>query len=451
MATSSKTSKADPDEKTARSAKGSAKKAAGSARKADSARQTASGSRAKSNGSGRKAVAGSGRQAAGSGRQTAGSGRKAASGSSAKAAGSGRKATASSGRQTGSSGRKTTAGSGRQAASSGRKSAAGSSRQAASSGRKSAAGSSRQAAGSGRKTTAGSSRQSAGSSRKAADAASKASSGAGRKTGTGTRSKTGGSGSRADGSKQQKGFYIYGIVPADVELADEMPGVGDPPGQIRVIRSDGLAALVSEVDLSRQLGSPDDLMAHKDILDASAAELPVLPLRFGAVLTSEEAVAEELLAAHRDEFTEALDELDGRAQFVVKGRYVEDTILGEVLSENKQAARLAERIHGQNSDATRDARIQLGEMINSAVTAKREADTRALGEAMEGHCAASVVRDPTHELDAVHVAFLVDSDQESDMEAVLEDLAGAWDGRIEMRLLGPMAAYDFVHAAAPEG
>jgi hypothetical protein len=369
MATSSKTKKADSDEKTA----SSARKATGSTRKT-----------------------------------AAGSGRKTADGSS-------RKATGSAGRATGSA-RKTTTGSGRKAADSGSKTAAGSGRKAA------------------------------GSSGKATDSAAKTSSGAGRKTGRKTR----GSGSQASGSKEQKGIYVYGILPADVELADEMPGVGDPPGQIRVLRSDGLAALVSEVDLSRELGSPDDLMAHKDILDASAAELPVLPLRFGAVLTSEDAVAEELLDANHDEFADALDELDGRAQFVVKGRYVEDVILEEILSQNKQAARLAEKIQGKNSDATRDARIQLGEMINEAVAAKREKDTRALGDAMKGHCVASVVRDPTHELDAVHVAFLVDSDEASDMEAVLEDLAGTWDGRIETRLLGPMAAYDFVKTAAPE-
>jgi Gas vesicle synthesis protein GvpL/GvpF len=366
-------------------------------------------------------AASSARKATGSaGKNAAGSGRKAAGSSSRKATGSASKATGSA--------RKTAAGSGRRAAGSGSKTAAGS----------------------GNKTAAGSGRKTAGSGRKATGSAGKASSGAGRKTGAGTGRKTRDSGSRANGSKEQKGIYVYGILPADVELADEMPGVGDPPSQIRVVRSDGLAALVSEVDLSRELGSPDDLMAHKDILDASAAELPVLPLRFGAVLTSEDAVAEELLDANHDEFANALDELDGKAQFVVKGRYVEDVILDEILSQSKQAARLAEKIQGKNSDATRDARIQLGEMINEAVAAKREKDTRALGEAMKGHCVASVVRDPTHELDAVHVAFLVDSDEESDMEAVLEDLAGTWDGRIEMRLLGPMAAYDFVGTVAPE-
>jgi hypothetical protein len=401
MATSSKTKKADSDEKAA----SSAKRATGSAKKADSAPKTA---------------VGSGRKAADSGSKTA------------------------------SSGGKTAAASSRKTASSGGKTASGSSRKTTSSGGKTAAGSRRKTAGSGSKTAAGSGRKTAGSSRKATDSARKTSSGAGRKNGAGTGRKTGGSGSRASGSKEQKGIYVYGIVPADVELADEMPGVGDPPGQIRVVRSDGLGALVSEVDLPGELGSPDDLMAHKDILDASAAELPVLPLRFGAVLTSEDAVAEELLDANHDQFAAALDELDGRAQFVVKGRYVEDVILDEILSQSKQAAQLAEKIQGKNSDATRDTRIRLGEMINEAVAAKREKDTRVLGEAMNGRCVASVVRDPTHELDAVHVAFLVESDEESDMEAVLEDLAGTWDGRIEMRLLGPMAAYDFVGTAAPE-
>jgi hypothetical protein len=433
MATSSRTKKADSGEK----ATGSATKATGSATKtAGSGRKAATSGAKTAAGSGRKTAAGSSRKATGSASKTAGSGRKAASSGAKTAAGSGRKTAAGSSRKATGSANKT-AGSANKTAGSANKTA-GSGRKAASSGAKTAAGS-------GGRTTAS-------SGRKATGSASRASSGAGRKARAGTGRKTGGSGSRDGGSRQQqKGIYVYGILPADVEMADEMPGVGDPPGQIRVVRSDDLAALVSEVDLSQGLGSPDDLTAHKDILDASAAELPVLPLRFGAVLTSEDAVAEELLDANHDEFADALDELDGRAQFVVKGRYVQDVILDEVLSQNKQAGRLAEKIHGKNSDATRDSRIRLGEMINKAVAAKREEDTGALGDAMNGHCVASVVRDPTHELDAVHVAFLVDSDQEDDMEAALEDLAGSWDGRVELRLLGPMAAYDFVGTAAPEG
>jgi hypothetical protein len=318
------------------------------------------------------------------------------------------------------------------------------------------------ATGSGEKTVTGSARKSGtgsankpgarSASKSATGSARKDSHGSARKSGTRSAGKSGtGSARRANSTERETGIYVYGILPADVELtSDEMPGVGDPPSRVRVVRSDGLAALVSEVDLSGQLGSPDDLTAHKEILDATAAELPVLPIRFGAVLTSEDAVAEELLAANHDRFAAALDELDGLAQYVVKGRYVEAAILDEVLSDNKQAARLRDKIHGKNADATRNERIRLGELINEAVTAQRDQDTRVLGHAMEGHCAASLVREPTHELDAVHVAFLVDADQESEMEQLIDDLARDWAGRIEVRLLGPMAAYDFVGATEPE-
>jgi hypothetical protein len=223
------------------------------------------------------------------------------------------------------------------------------------------------------------------------------------------------------------------------------------PQRLRVVRSDDLAALVSDVDPARPLGSPDDLRAHKEILDASAAEVPVLPLRFGAVLTSDDAVASELLQPFHDEFSAALDQLDGLAEYVVNGRYAGPRILDEVLSENPQAQRLREEIRGQDSDATRDLRIQLGEIISDAISAKREKDTSTLQDAMADHCAESFVREPTHEDDAVHVAFLVETGQEKEIEKTVEDLARKWDGRVELRVLGPMAAYDFVGTTQPGG
>jgi hypothetical protein len=254
----------------------------------------------------------------------------------------------------------------------------------------------------------------------------------------------------ASGTSQQTAIYVYGIFPGDIEVTGDQSGVGDPPGELRVVRSDGLAALVSDVDTSRPLGTPADLTAHKAILDASAAEIPVLPLRFGAVMTSEEAVVSELLEPYRDEFAEALDDLDGRSEYVVKGRYAEDAIFQEVMSENPEAEQLAEQIRGADPDATRNLRIQFGELMSNAVTAKREADTRELGNRMDGRCVASLVRDPSHELDAVHVAFLLDKSQEEELDEIVEELAADWEGRVELRMLGPMAAYDFVVSAALE-
>ena len=244
---------------------------------------------------------------------------------------------------------------------------------------------------------------------------------------------------------QQAGYYVYGILPGDVELTEEIKGVGNR--EVTLVRDGELAALVSEVELIGPLGTTADLQAHKEILDLVAAGAPVLPLRFGAVVASEDAVVSELLEPYRDEFAAVLEELEGRTEYVVKGQYVESAILEEILSEDSEASQLREQIRGQDADATREERIRLGEIINNAVAAKREQDTQQLLSAMEGHAVASVVRDPTDELDAMNVAFLVEEDKADELDQEVEDLGADWEGRVELRLLGPMAPYDFVGPA----
>ena len=128
-------------------------------------------------------------------------------------------------------------------------------------------------------------------------------------------------------------------------------------------------------------------------------------------MVSDDAVARELLEPHQEEFAAVLAELEGRAEYMVKGRYDQDAILAEVLAENPEAERLRSEIRDADPDITWDARIALGELVSQAITSKRETDTQVLGDRLAGLCAASLVRDPTHDLDAVHVAFLLDEDQ----------------------------------------
>ncbi|WP_431955642.1 GvpL/GvpF family gas vesicle protein [Nocardia lijiangensis] len=247
----------------------------------------------------------------------------------------------------------------------------------------------------------------------------------------------------------QTAVYVYGIVPSDVQPEEQASGVGDHG--VTVVQHGEIAALVSEISTDRPLGTPADMTAHAELLDGSAAVTPVLPLRFGAVMSTAEAVEKELLEAHHDEFHAALEELEGRAQFVIKGRYVEQAILRELLDENPQAARLRDEIRDKSEDATRDARMALGEIINQGIESKRAQDTRRVLDTIAELEPLVNQRPPTHEQDAAHVAILVELSKQDDLEDALAGLADEWDNRVNLSLLGPMAAYDFVMKRAPEG
>jgi hypothetical protein len=249
---------------------------------------------------------------------------------------------------------------------------------------------------------------------------------------------------------QSVGTYVYGIVPSDVELVPDIRGVGDPPGEVDMVRHGEVAALVSKIDLGQPLGRPDDLKVHAQLLDATAAaDIPVLPIRFGAVLSDPDAVANDLLDEHHDLFAAALRELEGRAEYIVHGRYVEEAVLREVLAENSAARSLRDQLRELPDEAAQDVRIQLGEVVNQAVGAKREVDTARVIEALTPHTVASALREPSHEEDAVQVAFLAELSKEQDVEDALEEVASDWEGRVDLTLRGPMAPYDFVVTLDP--
>ncbi|QSE77779.1 GvpL/GvpF family gas vesicle protein [Rhodococcus koreensis] len=249
--------------------------------------------------------------------------------------------------------------------------------------------------------------------------------------------------------RQTTGVYVYGIVPADVEPGGDATGVAD--GKVDVVTDGDIAALVSEISVNRPLGRPEDLRAHANVLDGTSRVAAVLPLRFGAVLTDADAVKEELLSAHADEFAAALQQLEGKAQYVVKGRYVEQVILREILDENEQAAQLRDEIRDKSEAAGRQARMALGELVNNAIAGTREEDTRKTVEALGDLTDSVNRREPTHEEEAVHVAVLVDVDRQDGLERAVGAPAEEWDGRVEIKLLGPMAAYDFVVTQNPAG
>ena len=60
------------------------------------------------------------------------------------------------------------------------------------------------------------------------------------------------------------------------------------------------------------------------------------------------------------------------------------------------------------------------------------------------------LRPPTHDLDAFQVACLAETARHLDLELAVADLGDEWQNYVEVRLLGPIAPYDFVVAKQAE-
>jgi nucleotide-binding universal stress UspA family protein len=238
--------------------------------------------------------------------------------------------------------------------------------------------------------------------------------------------------------------YVFGIVPAGAELsASEGSG---PAAQLRLVEADGIAAVVGTPPDDRALGRAADLLEHDRVLaDILSSGTPVLPMRFGAVMSDETAVAQELLRAHRDDLLAELESLRDRVQYTVKVRYEQDAVLRQVVAGHPEIERLRSSADNDGTDAF-DRQLRLGELVVKALEQLRPADAAAVMEDI-GTTADSRVHDASSPEDVLNAAFLVDRARADDFERRVEKLAERHSGRLRVRLVGPAPAYDFVRSA----
>jgi hypothetical protein len=236
--------------------------------------------------------------------------------------------------------------------------------------------------------------------------------------------------------------YVYGLVGAGAEIPDDLPGLG-PSGRVSTIVHGGIAAIVGDVPDDRPLGTRDDLIAHETVLDTVAASVAVLPMRFPAVV-EEKGVVEELLAPNEDYFLEVLAGLEGRVQFALKGRFEQDAVLLEVVESDDEIRTLQERVRELPEDASYYDRVRLGELIVGALEERREVEAEKIYERLEPTAVEVAAHQPASPEDVVNAAFLVDRDRVQEFEDAVEGLGSDLAGRVRLRLLGPLAPYDFV-------
>ena len=156
----------------------------------------------------------------------------------------------------------------------------------------------------------------------------------------------------------------------------------------------------------------------------------------------------DVLAPGLEEFADLLAELEGRVQLNLRATYMEDAVLAEVVAADPQVAALRERTRDLPEDESYGERVRLGELVARALEHKREEDTAVLMDAVTPRVAAWVERGGGGGIDhVVDVALLVDTVNLASFEEFLEGLAEAVHERIRLRLVGPVAPYDFVGGA----
>ncbi len=225
-------------------------------------------------------------------------------------------------------------------------------------------------------------------------------------------------------------------------MPDGLTGLG-PSGTVTTVEHDGLAAIVGDVPEGRPIGTRDDLLAHEAVVDAVAKEATVLPMRFPAVI-DDAGIVEELLAPHRDHFLAIIGDLEGTVQYTVRGRYEQDVLLQEIIEEDDEIRALNERVRELPEDASYYDRVRLGELIVAALDERSAVDAAEIEERLRPLAEDVALSATPRPEEVITAAFLVRRTEAAAFEDAVEELGRDTHDWLRLRLLGPLAPYDFV-------
>lgn len=235
-------------------------------------------------------------------------------------------------------------------------------------------------------------------------------------------------------------IYAYGLMrPEDGQRAAEALAERG----LQTIEHEGVCALVADVDEGNLQLRRESALAHNDVLQAAFQHGPILPMRFGTVLPDAETLACELLAPRATPLRARLEALEDLAEMQVKAEYLEEPLLRSILDTDSRLSHAAARLRGLSPEATHFERINLGEVINREVQARRQADSQRLIEELLPLAVAVSTREPRHEMAVLNASYLVARDRLEEFDATVQRLSDEEAGWLKFKLIGPMPAHSF--------
>lgn len=235
-------------------------------------------------------------------------------------------------------------------------------------------------------------------------------------------------------------LYLYAIAPADSSA--EYGTIGLDAGAVYSIVEGKLSAMVSDVP-PRLRPERRHLAAHQAVLKRVGSETTILPMIFGVVIDSADAVRRALVRNQRPLLTQ-LDRLAGCIEMGVRFAWDVPNIFDYFVSSHAELRAARDRCFGHHREPTLDDRIEVGRLFDRLLAEEREANTVSVEEVISRHSVEIKRLKPRHEREIINLACLVERPKEPEFEAAVFEAAARFDNNFVVDYSGPWTPHNFV-------
>jgi hypothetical protein len=248
--------------------------------------------------------------------------------------------------------------------------------------------------------------------------------------------------------RRHEGTWLYGVIPAGAKLEEFARRKDRLPADVRVVEVGDLGIIVGNAPGEDPKATRDQVLAHARVLESAVIDAPVVPFRFGTVL-SEGSLDTALSETWRGQLRQLLESVKDYVQLTLKASYREDVVVREIVETYPEIAQLREQTRNQDEMATRDIRVRLGELVGLALEQFRQHDASVILARMNPLAVQSRAEPLESEYMVLNAPFLVERRRSTEFEQAAAALADEQMGRMTLTLVGPLPAFDFIGGGQP--
>jgi hypothetical protein len=241
-----------------------------------------------------------------------------------------------------------------------------------------------------------------------------------------------------------EGRLVYCIIEADSPRRFGNIGIGGRGDEVYTIHYGGLAAVVSDTPVMVYDPTRENALTFEHVNETVMKEFTVIPMSFGSVFRTEEDVI-EFLKDTADALRDVLQKMKDKIEFGLKVNWTPETVLREVEEENEDIRRLKEEILSNRQTSTYFARMQLGRLVEQAMSEKSDSFVREIYDHLRDCAIASRHNKPIGDKMILNAAFLVERSKATAFDQRVQEIAQRYEGKLRFLYTGPWPPYNFVN------
>jgi len=240
------------------------------------------------------------------------------------------------------------------------------------------------------------------------------------------------------------GKYMYCIVEEETSRNFASKNIGAQAAVVHSVPFKDIGAVISDSPIMKYPLISDNYLAHQRVVEeALFNDLNPLPVRFATIARDEQSIL-AILEKRYDEFKTHFEQMRGKRELGLKVFWEGDIAYKEIVQENRGIKELRDKITSLSSEKTYFQKIELGELVEKALSAKREQEQEMLLRSLKHICTDYRMGRIIGDKLLLNTSFLVDSAQEALFDDHVQTMAEENRGRLQIKYVGPIPPYNFV-------